>query len=121
MINDPGRGCVHIPMAQLEADYSGVCLRMQPGEGFAAEGKPRQAGLLTPYVRRIAPMLALVAVQALLVMVLQLLQPLLDQRYVDNVLADPGAWLIRFYGFALRRLRCLWQQARCKPFVSATC
>ena len=96
VINDPERGCVHIPMAQLEADYSGVCLRMQPGEGFAAEGKPRQAGLLTPYVRRIAPMLALVAVQALLVMALQLLQPLLDQRYVDNVLADPDAWLIPF-------------------------
>ena len=34
-----------------------------------------------------------------------------SRRVVDSV----------FCGFALRRLRCLWQQARCKPFVSATC
>ncbi len=96
VINGPARGCVHISMAQLEADCSGICLRMRPGEDFVPEKRPREKKLLNPYVRRIVPMLALVAIQALLVMLLQLLQPLLDQRYVDGVLPEPGGRLLPF-------------------------
>ncbi len=40
-INDPARGQVRIPMEEFDTSFTGICLQIEPGEGFEPGGKPK--------------------------------------------------------------------------------
>ena len=40
-LNDPARGNYSIPLEQFDESFTGICLMMEPGEGFVADGKKK--------------------------------------------------------------------------------
>ena len=40
-LNDPARGAYSVPMEVFDKSFTGICLMIEPGEGFAPGGKPK--------------------------------------------------------------------------------
>ena len=40
-LNDPARGAVKVSMEEFDGSFTGICLQIEPGEGFQPGGKPK--------------------------------------------------------------------------------
>ena len=40
-LNDPARGAVKVSMEEFDVSFTGICLQIEPGEGFQPGGKPK--------------------------------------------------------------------------------
>ncbi len=98
VINDPARGIVKLTYEELEADFTGVCLIMEPGEGFEKGGKPKS---ILPFVKQrmkgTAAALAFVILTTLVTAVINLIYPAFGQVFMDRLLpGENPEWLTPF-------------------------
>jgi ATP-binding cassette subfamily B protein RaxB len=104
-IHDPGRGRIHMKLAELSRHFTGVLLELQPAPGFVPAQQRRQVrlrALLGP-VKGLKRSLAQIFVLALALEVFVLLTPFFMQWVVDGAIvsADRDLVLTLGIGFGL--------------------
>ena len=94
-INDPGSGKVKISMEEFDKAFTGLCIRLRPGDGFRPSGHQRS---IFSYLRGnlvdAKQTLAFVTLATLIVSLTSLLLPAGSRVFLDRVLTgrSPG-WL----------------------------
>jgi NHLM bacteriocin system ABC transporter peptidase/ATP-binding protein len=86
-INDPSKGCYALTMDEFAHGYSGVCLLIEPGEGFVPQGKRKSiAGFLLERVRSTTHDMILLALITAILSVISLIYPGFSRFFVDRLL-----------------------------------
>ena len=118
-ISDPAEGKRTLSIAELDANYSGVCLLFQPGPEFRTGGKRPSAlrGLISRLGHARAPLLYVV-LATLMLIVPGLALPTLLKVFVDDVLIPRSDMLVFSLMVGLGLVACLqaaltWLQQVC--------
>ena len=95
-INDPGEGTVRISLREFSDAFTGVCIRLRPGEGFEPSGRPRGIlSYLRANLKEARSTVAFVAAASVVTAFAQLLLPGVSRVFLDRVLSrENPAWLI---------------------------
>ncbi len=98
VINDPARGVVHVSMDELKADFTGICLVIEPGEAFERGGKPKSmAPFVMARLKGASAALVFMILTTLMTAVINLIYPVFGRVFMDRLL--PGhnpEWLLPF-------------------------
>ena len=97
-LNDPAKGEVAVSMERFDESFTGVCICLQPGDGFQPGGKPASiAEFAKERLRGSRAALLFVAVTAAIGSVLGMLSPVLSQVFTDRLLTHQSPeWLAPF-------------------------
>ncbi len=100
VINDPARGVVKVEWKELETEFTGICLLMEPGEAFEKGGKPKS---VIPFVKErmkgTATAMIFIIITTLFTAILDLIYPVFGQVFMDRLLpGDNPEWLYPFLG-----------------------
>ena len=108
-INDPAKGCYALPMDEFAHGYSGVCLLLEPGEGFTPKGRQKSiAGFVRARLRGMKRDMILLALVTAVLSAVSLIHPAFSRFFVDRLLTNHETqWQTPF--FALFACLCLLQ------------
>lgn len=98
LISDPAAGEYRVGMEEFGKSFTGICLCMEPGDGFIPSGNPPS---LVSFMKRnlqgAKGALAFVAFTTLLAAVVNLMNPILSQVFVTRLLEQQNQnWLAPF-------------------------
>jgi NHLM bacteriocin system ABC transporter peptidase/ATP-binding protein len=99
---DPARGRTTVFVSEFRKHYAGVCLEMQPGKDFVADGKPNTLSrIIYSSIRRNYTVLRLVIVTGMLAGLCGILSPVFTRVFTDSILSgDRAGWYRGFiYAF----------------------
>ncbi len=98
VLNDPARGKVVVSMEEFDANYTGVCIRLTPGEQFEPGGKP--ASVISFARKRLkgsAPVFAFLFMTMAASAALGILTPVMSRVFIDRLLSGENPeWLTPF-------------------------
>lgn len=92
LLNDPARGSVRVSKEEFDRSFTGVCLVMEPGEGFLPGGKPKS---VLAFARRrlkgAGAALLFVTLTSLIAAMMGLIFPAFSRVFMDRLLTgrDP--------------------------------
>lgn len=87
MLNDPARGNVSVSMEEFDNAFTGICIMIEPGEGFEPGGKPKS--MLDFAKKRLAgarTAMIFVALTSLIGVLLGVMKPAFSRVFVDRLL-----------------------------------
>ena len=98
VLNDPARGTVQVPMEEFNTSFTGMCLTLEPGEGFEPSGH-RQSTLR--FARRrlhgAAPAVVFVALTSVISAIFGVINPVLSRIFYDRLLTGKQpSWVTPF-------------------------
>ncbi|WHH58781.1 NHLP family bacteriocin export ABC transporter peptidase/permease/ATPase subunit [Petroclostridium sp. X23] len=102
VLNDPARGTVEVDMEEFDRAFTGIVLRFEKGEDFAAEGKPpsvwafakkRLKGTLVPFV--------FIVLTGILTALVGMITPLFSRVFIDNILSGKNPEWFSSFVFAM--------------------
>jgi NHLM bacteriocin system ABC transporter peptidase/ATP-binding protein len=97
-INDPARGVVRAPMEEFDQAFTGVCIALEPAEGFVPGGRPRSVfAFARERLRGTGAAFAFVVITAFISALMGIIQPAFSRVFLDRLLTgqNPG-WLYPF-------------------------
>ena len=90
-INDPAEGKIRMSAEEFERGYSGICLTLEPEEGFVAEGKkPGTLEFLKKGLKGNRSTLVLVMLTGALAVLAGCVLPVFFRVYTDEILSIYG-------------------------------
>lgn len=98
MINDPARGNVAVPMEEFDKSFTGICLMIEPGDGFEPGGKPKS---MMEYAKKrlvgARTAVIFVALTSLVGVLLGIVKPAFSRVFVDRLLTGENPdWAMPF-------------------------
>lgn len=103
-INDPARGTCSVSMEEFDKAFTGVCLLLEPGEDFVADGKPKNIwGFVIKRMAGTGPAVAFVVLTTAISSLLSIINPAFSRVFLDRLLTGKNPeWLYPFmFGLAL--------------------
>lgn len=102
-LNDPARGEVAVPVKELDNQFTGVCLLMQPTASFVADGQPASVkDFALERLRGSIAALVFVALTTAVTSVLGIVNPALSQVFTDHLLTGRNPdWFAPFMAVML--------------------
>ena len=99
-LNDPARGEVSVSMKEFDESFTGICLMIEPGEDFVPSGKPKSViEFVKKRLKGTGPLVALVALTAIISYLFGLINPIMSQIFMDRLLTGQNKeWLLPFIG-----------------------
>ena len=116
-LNDPARGTVKVTMEEFDRAFTGICLLIRPGEGFAPEGKRRSTlDFARERLKGAGAAVAFVAVTSIIGYLFGVINPVMSQVFMDRLLTGQNReWLMPFIGLlaglAALQIIVAWAQA----------
>ena len=116
VLNDPARGVVTVSLEDFDRSFTGVCLVMEPGEGFEPSGRPKS---MLAYARKrltgAGAAVAFVMVITLIAALIGVIQPAFSRVFLDRLLTgrNPswlGPFLLGFGCLCLVQVVVAWAQ-----------
>ena len=97
-INDPAKGPVKIDLKTFDEIYTGVYLELEPDEGFVPSGKRKSVfEFAKKRLKGNGKIVAFFAITAILFNLLGVVNPLMNQAFIDRILGDQDReWLLPF-------------------------
>lgn len=98
ILNDPARGTYAVSMEEFDNSYTGICLMIEPGEGFVPGGKPKSIlKFVTSRLKGTGTAIAFVVLSSLIAVLIDIIRPGFSRMFMDRLLTgqNPG-W---FYPF----------------------
>ena len=95
-INDPARGQVRVSMEEFDTSFTGICLQIQPGEGFEPSGKPKS--VLEFARNRLAgagTAVAFVLLSSVIAYLFGIINPVFSGFFMDRLLTGENLELFR--------------------------
>ena len=87
IINDPARGTVRIPMDEFGRSFTGICLHIEPDEGFVPEGKKKSTFTFArKRLRGAGTAVVFVSLISLIAYLFNVINPVMSQVFVDKLL-----------------------------------
>ncbi len=121
VINDPARGVVELSMEEFDRSFTGVCIMLEPSEGFAAGGKRKSiAGFARKQMRGTGAVMTFTVLVSLITALIGVITPVFSKVFLDRLLpgADAG-WILPFFllfsAFALIQAVLSGMQALIRP------
>lgn len=104
VINDPARGQCYVSLEEFDKSFTGICLKIEPGEDFVPEGKPKS--VLTFVKNRLqgaGTAIAFVVICSLISALMGVIQPGFSRIFYDRLLTGQNPeWFFPFMvGFAV--------------------
>ena len=98
VLNDPARGRVTVPWEEFDRNFTGVCLTIEPGEGFTPEGRRKSVwDYAKERMTGTGVAVNFVILTTTIIALLTAIQPVFNQVFLDYLLTgESSAWLWPF-------------------------
>ena len=95
-INDPARGRVKIPVDELDACFTGICLLFEPGESFETGGTKKSVrSFAKKRLKGTGPGFAFVITASVITSIIGIVEPAFSRVFLDRVLTGQNpTWLV---------------------------
>ena len=116
-LNDPAKGAYSVPFEQFDDSFTGVCLILQPGEGFEPSGKKKSIrDFASKQLKGEKPALWFMTISMLITSLVGILTAVLSRLFIDNMLPgrDPELFwpfIIGLSALALIQIAAAWIRA----------
>lgn len=117
VLNDPARGLVEVSMEEFDQAFTGVCILLEPAEGFVPDGKPKSMlGFVRKRLTGAKDALIFTTLVSLIAALIGVINPVFSRVFVDRLLTglNPG-WVTPFFvlltAFALIQIALSGMQA----------
>ncbi len=95
-LNDPGRGEVRVTMEEFVKAYTGVCIYVEPGEGFTPAGSRKSMwGFVRRRMEGLWAAAAFVILTTVIVSLFGIINPVMGRFFLDRLLTGENAELER--------------------------
>lgn len=92
VLNDPARGRVEVSLEEFDKEFTGICLTIEPGEGFEPEGKRRSVWDFTKErLKGTGVAVAFVVITSLISALIGLIMPVFNRIFMDRLLTGLNA------------------------------
>ncbi len=121
LINDPARGMTELSMQDFDKSFTGVCIMLEPSEGFVPGGKRKSlAGFVKKQLRGTGAVFAFTVLVSLITALFGVMNPVFSKVFLDKLL--PGLndrWRVPFFlflaAFAVMQIILSAMQAAANP------
>lgn len=121
LINDPARGMTELSMQDFDKSFTGVCIMLEPSEGFVPGGKRKGlAGFVKKQLRGTGAVFAFTVLVSLITALFGVMNPVFSKVFLDKLL--PGLndrWRVPFFlflaAFAVMQIILSAMQAAANP------
>ena len=98
VLNDPARGRVAVEWEEFDREFTGVCLTIEPDEGFVPEGKPKSVfSYAKDRLKGTGTAVAFVVLTATIGSLLGVISPVFSRVFLDRLLTGQNPeWLTPF-------------------------
>ena len=99
VLNDPARGLVEVSMEEFDQAFTGVCILLEPAEGFVPDGKPKSMlGFVRKRLTGTKDVLIFTMLVSLIAALIGVINPVFSRVFVDRLLTglNPG-WVTPFF------------------------
>ncbi len=99
VINDPAWGIVSVSMEEFDKAFTGICLMMEPGEGFVADGNKRSIwDFAAKRLKGTGAAMAFIFGASFLAALMGVINPVFSQIFMDKIITgvNPG-WVCPFF------------------------
>ena len=99
VLNDPARGQVEVSMEEFDHSFTGVCILLEPGEGFVPDGRPKSMlGFVRKRLTGAKDALIFTTLVSLITALIGVINPAFSRVFVDRLLdgQNPG-WVTPFF------------------------
>lgn len=99
VLNDPARGLVEVSMEEFDQAFTGVCILLEPAEGFVPDGKPKSMlGFVRKRLTGAKDALIFTTLVSLIAALIGVINPVFSRVFVDRLLTglNPG-WVTPFF------------------------
>ncbi|MGM9548536.1 MAG: NHLP family bacteriocin export ABC transporter peptidase/permease/ATPase subunit [Faecousia sp.] len=99
VLNDPARGLVEVSMEEFDQAFTGVCILLEPAEGFVPDGKPKSMlGFVRKRLAGAKDALIFTTLVSLIAALIGVINPVFSRVFVDRLLTglNPG-WVTPFF------------------------
>ena len=99
VLNDPARGEVEVSMEEFDHSFTGVCILLEPGEGFVPDGRPKSMlGFVRKRLAGAKDALIFTTLVSLITALIGVINPAFSRVFVDRLLEgqNPG-WVTPFF------------------------
>ena len=99
VLNDPARGQVEVSMEEFDHSFTGVCILLEPGEGFVPDGRPKSMlGFVRKRLAGAKDALIFTTLVSLITALIGVINPAFSRVFVDRLLEgqNPG-WVTPFF------------------------
>ncbi len=93
VINDPARGVVEISMEEFDKAFTGVCLMLEPAEGFEPGGRKKSIyGFVKKRLNRTGVVMLFTVTVSLITAIIGVINPVFSKVFLDRLLPgkNPG-------------------------------
>lgn len=97
-INDPARGAIIVDMDEFDEAFTGVCLKLHPGEDFHPEGKPKSVlSFARKRLNGSGSVFFLILLTTLIASIIGMIWPAFSRVFLDRLLTGQNSdWVMPF-------------------------
>lgn len=114
VVNDPARGHVILSWEEFDKEFTGVCITIEPGEGFTPSGKKKSVlEYAKERLRGTSTAVVFVVLTTTISSLMGMISPVFSRIFIDRLLTGNNPdWLLPFIAamsvFALINITVLW-------------
>jgi NHLM bacteriocin system ABC transporter peptidase/ATP-binding protein len=101
VINDPAKGTVKVSMEQFDKAFTGICLMLQPAEGFVMEGKKKSMkSFVQKRLQGTGGAMLFTVLVSLITALIGVINPIFSKVFMDRLITGKNpAWFYPFFLF----------------------
>ncbi len=101
VLNDPARGVIEVSMEEFDKAFTGVCIMLEPGEGFVPDGKKKSMkGFIQKQLKRTGTAMAFTVLVSLITALMGVINPVFSRVFIDRLITGKNpAWITPFFVF----------------------
>lgn len=101
VINDPARGVVEVSMEEFSKAFTGICIMLEPGEGFVADGKKKSLrSFVQKQLKGTGAAMVFAVLVSLITALLGVINPVFSRVFLDRLITGKNpAWVTPFFLF----------------------
>lgn len=117
VLNDPARGRVVVSWEEFDREFTGICITIEPSEGFVADGRRKN---VFDYAKErlvgTGTAVTFVVLTTTITALMGLLSPVFQRVFLDRLLSGSnlewfGIFMVAFIGFCLIQIIMTWVTA----------
>lgn len=103
VINDPARGMVEVSMDEFDQSFTGICIMLEPGEDFVADGKKSSMqGFVQKQLKGAGAAMLFTILVSFITTLIEVINPILSRVFMDRLLTGKNpAWIYPFFLFLI--------------------
>lgn len=103
ILNDPAKGVVAVSMEEFDQSFTGICIMLEPAEGFVAEGSKKSIkNFAAKQMKGTGSAMLFTVLVSLITTLLGVINPVFSRIFMDKLLSGLNpTWIYPFFLFLL--------------------